>query len=107
MTVNFSAALNAYNTAARISNNIETSGDSVTPARINGNDFSGIISSPISSSIASMKNAEAVVGKSLVKQADITDVVMAISKAELTLKTVIEVRDRLVAAHQDIMKMPI
>ncbi len=35
------------------------------------------------------------------------DVVQAVSNAELTLQTVVAVRDRVVNAYQEIMRMPI
>ena len=38
---------------------------------------------------------------------DLLDVVSAVSKAELSLQTTIAVRDRVVQAYQDIMRMPI
>jgi flagellar hook-basal body complex protein FliE len=38
---------------------------------------------------------------------DLTDIVEAVTAAELTLQTVVAVRDRLVSAYQDIMRMPI
>jgi flagellar hook-basal body complex protein FliE len=40
-------------------------------------------------------------------KADLTDVVQAVTSAELTLQTVVAVRDRLIAAYQEIMRMPI
>ena len=40
-------------------------------------------------------------------EADITDVVTAVSKAELALQTTVAIRDRVVQAYQDIMRMPI
>ncbi len=39
--------------------------------------------------------------------ASVTDVVTAVAKAELTLQTAMTIRDRVVQAYQDIMKMPI
>ncbi len=39
--------------------------------------------------------------------ANLLDVVSAVSKAELSLQTTIAVRDRVVQAYQDIMRMPI
>jgi flagellar hook-basal body complex protein FliE len=39
--------------------------------------------------------------------ADLTDVVTAIARAELALQTTVAVRDRVVQAYQDIMRMPI
>ena len=38
---------------------------------------------------------------------NITDVVTAVAKAELALQTTAAVRDRVVQAYQDIMRMPI
>ena len=38
---------------------------------------------------------------------NLLDVVSAVSKAELSLQTTIAVRDRVVQAYQDIMRMPI
>jgi flagellar hook-basal body complex protein FliE len=38
---------------------------------------------------------------------NLTDVVTALSRAELALQTATAVRDRVVSAYQDIMKMPI
>jgi flagellar hook-basal body complex protein FliE len=38
---------------------------------------------------------------------NLTDVVTALARAELTLQTVTAVRDRVVQAYQDIIKMPI
>jgi flagellar hook-basal body complex protein FliE len=38
---------------------------------------------------------------------DIVDVVQAVNSAELTLDTVVAVRDKVIAAYQSIMQMPI
>jgi len=40
-------------------------------------------------------------------QGSVTDVVLAISRAELALQTATAVRDRVVTAYQDVMRMPI
>jgi len=40
-------------------------------------------------------------------QADIVDVVNAVNAAEITLDTVVAVRDKVVQAYQSIMNMPI
>jgi flagellar hook-basal body complex protein FliE len=38
---------------------------------------------------------------------NLTDVVTAVSKAELSLQTTIAIRDRAMQAYQDVMRMPI
>jgi flagellar hook-basal body complex protein FliE len=51
--------------------------------------------------------ADAASGSALAGQGGVTDVVLAVSKAELALQTAVAVRDRVVAAYQDVMRMPI
>lgn len=40
-------------------------------------------------------------------EGNITDVVMAVSRAQLALQSTVVIRDRVVQAYQDIMKMSI
>ncbi|MEM1102494.1 MAG: flagellar hook-basal body complex protein FliE [Pseudomonadota bacterium] len=40
-------------------------------------------------------------------EAELVDVVTAIAAAEVTLETVVAVRDRMISAYQEIMRMPI
>jgi flagellar hook-basal body complex protein FliE len=53
------------------------------------------------------KAAEAQSLQAIAGQGSITDVVTAVSKAELALQTTVAIRDRVVQAYQDIIKMPI
>ena len=45
--------------------------------------------------------------RSLGSAVDLTSVVTAVSRAELALQTTVAVRDRVLQAYQDIIKMPI
>ena len=45
--------------------------------------------------------------KAIAEKADLTDLVTSVTNAELTLQTVVAVRDRMISAYQDIIKMPI
>jgi len=40
-------------------------------------------------------------------QANVTEVVTALANAESTLNTVVTVRDRVISAYQEILRMPI
>ena len=40
-------------------------------------------------------------------RADITQVVTAVAEAELTLQTVVNVRDKVLEAYKDIIRMPV
>jgi flagellar hook-basal body complex protein FliE len=53
------------------------------------------------------RSSDAAATQALAGQGGITDVVMAVSRAELALQTAVAVRDRMVSAYQDVMRMPI
>jgi len=108
----FNAALNAYNKAAKMpvnpfANKIEGENDSSSGSTGGIGAIGGAFINKIGDAKETLQAAENVTSKSLVKQADLTDVVSAITKAEVTLRTVIEVRDKLISAHQEILRMPI
>ena len=50
---------------------------------------------------------EETTNKALTGGGNLTDVVVALSRAQMTLQTATAIRDRVVQAYQDIMKMPI
>jgi len=50
---------------------------------------------------------QAAAGQGAAGQGDIVQVVNSVTAAELTLETVVAIRDRVISAYQDIMKMPI
>lgn len=53
------------------------------------------------------QEADALASAALTGGGNLTEVVTAIAKAELALQTTMAVRDRVVQAYQDIMRMPI
>jgi flagellar hook-basal body complex protein FliE len=45
--------------------------------------------------------------KSMANKAEYHELVTAVNNADLTLRTVVSIRDRMVSAYQDVLKMPI
>ena len=75
-----------------------------------GNDgmsFADFLQQKASQAVDTMKAGEKTSAQAVPGEADLTDVVQAVTDAELTLQTVMTVRDRLIGAYQDIMRMPI
>ncbi|MEJ1967390.1 MAG: flagellar hook-basal body complex protein FliE [Rhizomicrobium sp.] len=70
-------------------------------------DFSNFLSNALKDGIGTMKQGEAMAGRQVTGQASIVDVVGAVNQAEITLDTVVAVRDKVVQAYQSIMNMPI
>lgn len=69
--------------------------------------FAGLVQSSLGETAKALNNAEALSQRALVNPADLGQVVAAVASAEVTLQTVVAVRDRVVAAYQDILRMPI
>lgn len=58
-------------------------------------------------SIETMRGGEKMSAQAVIGKANLTDVVEAVTQAELTLQTVVAIRDRMLGAYQEIMRMPI
>ncbi len=82
-----------------------------TPAGAPGTDagsgFGATLARAIGGVVGSSQDAEARATQAIAGQGSLTEVVTAVSKAELALQTTVAVRDRVVQAYQDIMRMPI
>lgn len=92
-----------------------TPGGAADTYRRNGAPVSGDIAGSFAASIDQAMQSAIQTGHTADRQAmkavsgdgNLTEVVTALSKAELTLQTVTTIRDKVVQAVQDIMKMPI
>ncbi|MFZ4126113.1 MAG: flagellar hook-basal body complex protein FliE [Rickettsiales bacterium] len=107
---NVSSAMSAYNNALKVADRIlsQTSIAQPEPQKpISGPSFSELVGGALKSAAASGYTSEATSTKALAGKADITDVVTAVANAEMALNTVVAVRDRVISAYQDIIKMPI
>jgi flagellar hook-basal body complex protein FliE len=69
--------------------------------------FEAMLGDALGSALQSGRHAEGMAAQGLAKKAELVDVVTAVTQAELTLETVVAVRDKVIAAYQDIMRMPI
>lgn len=71
-----------------------------------GGDFGGMLQRALKGAVQSGEQAEALAENAVAGQGNLTEVVQAVSRAELTLQTATAIRDRVVQAYQDIMRMP-
>lgn len=72
-----------------------------------GGGFGASLQRAISGAVADGKAADLQATGAIAGQGDLTDVVTAVSRAELALQTATAIRDRFVQAYQDVMQMPI
>ncbi len=103
-------AMNAYSSSMNIArgakgaDETDSSGES---GGAGGVSFSSFLKSKATESVDTMRRSEETSAKAITGEADLTDVVQAVTAAELTLQTVVSVRDRMISAYQEIMRMPI
>jgi flagellar hook-basal body complex protein FliE len=69
--------------------------------------FGGMLQRALEQGVEIGRSAEAASTAAMLGQGGVTEAVLAISRAELALQTTVAVRDRVVAAYQDVMRMPI
>jgi flagellar hook-basal body complex protein FliE len=72
-----------------------------------GTDFGAMLQSAVQTAMDSGHEAETQSMKAITEGGNVTEVATALSRAELTLQTATAVRDRMLQAYQDIMKMQI
>jgi flagellar hook-basal body complex protein FliE len=106
MAVLPTAAAAAYQAIAKMG--VDAAPAGVAPAEAPGvGSFTDFLSEAVKDSVATIKHGEAMAAKQVAGQADIVEVVNAVNAAEITLDTVVAVRDKVVAAYQSILNMPI
>ena len=76
-------------------------------ASATGGGFGDILKSAMTDAMASTKHAERQMAAQVAGKTELVDVVTAISAAEQSLETVMAVRDQVINAYQEIMRMPI
>jgi flagellar hook-basal body complex protein FliE len=72
-----------------------------------GKDFSSYVRDATVDAIDTMNRGETLSKQGIAGTADLNDVVAAVNDAELTLQTVTTLRDKLVQAYQEIIRMPV
>jgi flagellar hook-basal body complex protein FliE len=72
-----------------------------------GGSFADLLKQAGGDAMGALKQGEAQSLQAVTGKADITAVTAAVNSAELALQAVVAVRDKVIAAYQDISKMPI
>ncbi|MGE0755156.1 MAG: flagellar hook-basal body complex protein FliE [Alphaproteobacteria bacterium] len=99
------SAVNAYKNQLKL-----IQGNAVAPMEdsVAGPSFMNMLKDAASDAIATQHRSEALQLESLTGgNVDLTDLVTAVSEAELTVSTVVAIRDRVINAYQEIIRMPL
>jgi flagellar hook-basal body complex protein FliE len=103
MTTKLTDAISAYKTAANPFAAVDRGSD----AEETGTDFASVLKDAAKVAVGDAKAAEKASMAAIAGKADIREVVAAVANAELTLETVVNVRDKVINAYNEILRMPI
>ncbi|MBW6525551.1 flagellar hook-basal body complex protein FliE [Sphingomonas sp. RHCKR7] len=108
MSIQALDALNAYGRTARsIIAGLGEAAPVTAPAEAGSSGFAAYVTPLIEQTGTALRTAETASARQVVGQGDIIDVVTAIGAAETALNTMVAVRDRVVNAYNEIMRMQI
>ncbi len=71
-----------------------------------GGDFADLVKGAVRDAVKIGEESERLSVAAITGQADLSQVVTAVAEAELTLQTVVAVRDKVIDAYREIMRMP-
>ena len=97
---------NAYDALGRVANRAQygLSGDRAAPAMP---DFGSLLGESVQGLLDSGHGLDQKTVAMTQGKADVVDVVTAVSETEVALETMVSIRDRVIAAYEEIMRMSI
>lgn len=72
-----------------------------------GPSFGDMLAQSLDDAITTGKASETISMQAMSGRADLADIVEAVNAAEVSLQTVVSIRDRVLTAYQEILRMPI
>lgn len=70
-------------------------------------DFSSLVGKALESTAQTARNADVQAANVAAGRSDVVDVVTAVAESEAAIETLVAVRDRVIAAYEEIMRMPV
>jgi flagellar hook-basal body complex protein FliE len=108
MAVLPSAAAAAYQSISKMGSSAATATSSgAGNIGVGAGNFTDFLNGAMKDGVQTMKTGEQMATQQIAGKSNIVDVVNAVNSAELTLDTVVAVRDKVVQAYQSIMNMPV
>lgn len=107
MTTPFNAATAAYGNISRLISD-QAAGKVASPsASPSGVDFGQMLADQLNSVAEAGQRSDQVAVDMVNGKANVVDVVTALAETETAMETMVTVRDRVISAYEEIMRMPI
>ena len=97
-------AANAYATLAKLTESI---GKSAGESAAAGPNFGELVKEAVGALSRATHNSDTQTQAAASGKSNIVDVVTAVAESEVAIDTLVSVRDKVIAAYEEIMKMPI
>ena len=107
MAIPFNAAATAYGNASRLITEMGKGGQGATQGSGQGPDFAQFLAQSVQGVVDGGRNSDQLSLDMVNGRANVVDVVTAISQTELAVESLVTVRDRVISAYEEIMRMPI
>lgn len=104
MVINPASASNAYRAAGNL---VQNQLPQSKPAEAEAPDFAQMVKSAVNEVSDTGKMADSQMLAAAKGKADMLDVVTAVAETEVAMETLVSVRDRVISAYEEIMRMPI
>jgi flagellar hook-basal body complex protein FliE len=107
MAIPSAAAANAYASLAKMGEQTAKIGAVNPPPASAGPSFSGILKDALNAVSEAAQKSDVATQSVALGKANMVDVVTAVAESETAVQTLVSVRDKVIAAYEDILKMPI
>ena len=99
-------AAGAYSAVAKLAGGSQAQPPAVDRTAAGGSDFGGLLREALGSVSASGHAAEVGAVGMTSGKTDVVDVVTALADTQTALETMVAIRDRVISAYEDILRMP-
>jgi flagellar hook-basal body complex protein FliE len=104
----FNAATAAYGNASRLINQAAKHATDLTAATSSsGNSFADILAQNVQGVVDQGKVSDQMAMDMVSGKANVVDMVTALSETEMAIESMVTIRDRVISAYEEIMRMPI
>ncbi len=100
-------AANAYASLAKIMDSAGGAGALGKPGDTNGPSFGAVLKETLGSVMDAGRKSDAQTVAMAQGKANVMDVVTAVAETDVAVSTLVSVRDKVIQAYEDIMRMPI
>lgn len=107
MSTPFNAVAAAYSNASKLIQDAGKSSSGALGQETQGADFGKFLANEVQGVIDSGKASDKMSLDLLNGKANVVDVVTAVSQTQLAMESMVAVRDKVISAYEEIMRMPI